>query len=449
MLEENVEHDGSEINRSQREIIRVLLVEDNPGDACLVEEMLGEAAASPFILKHVESVGQALTSLTAEDFQIILLDLSLPDGHGFGTIERMRKVAANIPIVVLTGLDDERIAIKALQGGAQDYLVKGQMSSTLLIRSIRYAIERKRSEEELRDERERFRQLFDDAPVGYHELDTEGNIIRINKTEIDMLGYSIKEMVNQPVWKFTIDEEEVREAFRSKISGILPAGRSFERNYRRKDNSILTVMSGDRILKDKKGEIIGLRTTIQDIMELKQSEKERELLEEQLRQLQKMEAVGKLAGGIAHDFNNLLTVIKGYSELSLNEIKDGLPLEENLKEIKEATERACGLTRQLLAFSRRQILEMKVLDLNSILQNLDKMLRRIIGEDIELVSLLAGDLGKVKTDPGQIEQVIVNLAVNARDAMPNGGKLTIETANEILDEAYARSHIAVRPGAVY
>ena len=446
MFEKNNMHSGGKINRPRCEIIQILLVEDNSGDARLVEEMLVEAAVDHFTLKHVEGVGQALASLSEEDFQVILLDLSLNDGYGLGTIERMRNAAAHVPMVVLTGLDDEELAIRAVQRGAQDYLVKGQMNSTLLIRSIRYAIERKRSEEELRAERGKFRELFDEAPVGYHEANTDGYVSRINKTELDMLGYSLAEMLNQPVWKFSIDGQEGREAFKAKISGISPPGRSFERNYRRKDNSILTVISEDRILKDNQGKIIGLRTTIQDITERKQSEKERQLLEEQLRQSQKMEAIGKLAGGIAHDFNNLLTVIKGYSELSLGQTKDDPLLDENLNEIKQASERAVDLTRQLLAFSRHQILEMRVLDLNSILRNLDKMLSRVIGEDIELVFLLASDLGKVKTDPGQIEQVILNLVINARDAMPNGGKLTIETKNEVLDEAYARSHVAVRPG---
>jgi CheY-like chemotaxis protein/two-component sensor histidine kinase len=152
-------------------------------------------------------------------------------------------------------------------------------------------------------------------------------------------------------------------------------------------------------------------------------------LQEQLRQSQKMEAIGRLAGGIAHDFNNLMTIIKGYSQLSLLDLKENDPLRENIHEIQTATERATNLTRQLLAFSRRQILEPKVLDLNSLLKDLDKMLRRIIGEDIDMTLLLANDLWKVKIDPGQLEQVILNLAVNAKDAMPTGGKLSIETVN--------------------
>jgi CheY-like chemotaxis protein len=169
-------------------------------------------------------------------------------------------------------------------------------------------------------------------------------------------------------------------------------------------------------------------------------------VQEQFRQSQKMESIGRLAGGIAHDFNNLLTVIKGYSQLSLIELKEGDPLRGNLEEIKGATDKASDLILQLLAFSRRQILEMRVLDLNTVLRNLNKMLHRVIGEDIELVTRLADDLGRVKVDPGQIEQVIMNLTVNARDAMIEGGKLTIETANVELDGAYARRHVAVAPG---
>jgi PAS domain S-box-containing protein len=193
-------------------------------------------------------------------------------------------------------------------------------------------------------------------------------------------------------------------------------------------------------------QIAGAIANAQLYTERIQAESERAALQEQLRQSQKMEAIGQLAGGVAHDFNNLLTVIKGYSQLSLTEMKKEDPLKENIEEIKKSADRAADLTRQLLAFSRRQVMEMKVLDLNDLLRNLDKLLRRVIGEDIELTTILEENLGRAKTDPGQIEQVIMNLAVNARDAMSKGGKLTIETANVELDQAYARAHVAVKPG---
>jgi signal transduction histidine kinase/PAS domain-containing protein len=174
-------------------------------------------------------------------------------------------------------------------------------------------------------------------------------------------------------------------------------------------------------------------------------EREREK-EEQLRQSQKMEAVGKLAGGVAHDFNNLLTAINGYSDLSLRRLEDNHPLRRNIEEIKKAGERAASLTRQLLAFSRKQVLQPVVLDLNSVIVEMFKMLQRLIGEDIDLLPVLDPSLGQVKADPGQIQQVLMNLAVNARDAMPRGGKLTIKTANIYIDEEYAGRHISVKPG---
>jgi nitrogen-specific signal transduction histidine kinase len=180
--------------------------------------------------------------------------------------------------------------------------------------------------------------------------------------------------------------------------------------------------------------------------ERNRAEKEARKLEEQLRQSQKMEAVGQLAGGIAHDFNNSLTLIKVCSQLALQELKEGEPVREKLQQIDEATQRSGDLARQLLTFSRRHVEETKILDLNNLLNNLNKMLRRAIGENIELVSKMTEDLGKVKADPGQIEQIIVNLVVNARDAMPDGGKLILETANVELDEEYARTHVHVTPG---
>jgi two-component system cell cycle sensor histidine kinase/response regulator CckA len=305
--------------------------------------------------------------------------------------------------------------------------------------------EQKRAEEALRRSEERLKELYDNAPIGYHEFDTKGCITRVNKTEVEMLGYTEEEMLGRHAWDF-ITETVWIEALKKRLTGELPVGQVFERTFRRKDGTTFPALIHERFIRDDKGEIKGIRSTIQDITELKQAEERMNTLQEQLRQSQKMEAIGRLAGGIAHDFNNLLTVIKGYSQLSFFELKEGDPLRGNIDEIQKASQRASDLTRQLLAFSRRQILEFMVFDLNTILRDLDKMLHRIIGEDIELVYLLSDRLGKIKTDPGQIEQVILNLAVNARDAMPSGGKLTIETANVFLDESYTQSHADVKPG---
>jgi nitrogen-specific signal transduction histidine kinase len=169
-------------------------------------------------------------------------------------------------------------------------------------------------------------------------------------------------------------------------------------------------------------------------------------LEEQLRQSQKLEAIGRLAGGVAHDFNNLLTVVTGYAEILQNRLHADDPVSVEVEHIRKAGERAVSLTRQLLAFSRRQMLQPKVLDLNEVVSEMGNLLRRLIGEDIDLITVLEPKLGRVRADPGQIEQVIVNLSVNARDAMPRGGRLLIETSNVELDEAYARGRVDLVAG---
>lgn len=209
--------------------------------------------------------------------------------------------------------------------------------------------------------------------------------------------------------------------------------------------------AADYILKST---LTRLPSAVVSALKRSQTEKEKaEALEalrqsqEQLRQSQKLEAIGQLAGGIAHDFNNLLTVIGGYSDLLL--MASGLDesAREKMEEVKKAAERAASLTRQLLAFSRKQVLKPEVLDLNSLVDGLGKMLRRLIGEDVEIITSLRPEVNKINADPGQIEQVIVNLAVNARDAMPHGGKITFETANVELDQVYSDMHIAVKPGS--
>ena len=183
------------------------------------------------------------------------------------------------------------------------------------------------------------------------------------------------------------------------------------------------------------------------ILGLAQDVTDRKRLEEQLMQAQKMEAVGRLAGGVAHDFNNLLTAIIGYSQITLLKMAPSDPLRHEIAEIITAGERAAALTSQLLAFSRKQILNPQILDLNRSIDNISKLLRRVIGEDIQLDLMVSSDLGQVKADPGQIDQVLLNLVINARDAMPEGGKITIETENVLLDEEYARTHVGVQPGA--
>jgi PAS domain S-box-containing protein len=232
-----------------------------------------------------------------------------------------------------------------------------------------------------------------------------------------------------------------REAIRVAVAEAIRERKRYSIEHRivRPDGTRRLVREQGDFIYDETGKPRKLVGVAQDITEQRE-------LEEQLRQSQKMEAIGKLAGGVAHDFNNLLTAIIGHTELSLSQLEADNPSGEALQEISKAAQRAATLTSQLLAFSRKQILQPKVLNLNGVVSNLEKMLRRLIGEDIEWAAHFGPELGLVRVDPGQLEQVLMNLVVNARDAMPKGGKLTIETDNVELDEAYAQGHVTVTPG---
>jgi len=300
--------------------------------------------------------------------------------------------------------------------------------------------DRKQAEEALRESGAKYRQLVEHAPIGIYELDLNKlKFLSVNDVMCEVMGYTKEEFLSMS--PFTFLSEESRNILAERMKKLLAGEKvpdSVEFKLRTKNGREFWALINIKLFYQD-GRPFKAQVVAQDISERKK-------LEEQLIHSQKMEAVGQLAGGIAHDFNNLLTVIKGYCQLSLLNLEESDSRWGNLQEIEKATQRASDLTRQLLAFSRRQILDLKVLDLNALLKDLNKMLRRIIGEDIELVTLLAGDLGRVKIDPGQIEQVVLNLAVNARDAMPSGGKLTIETANVELDEEYAETHVGVTPG---
>lgn len=304
--------------------------------------------------------------------------------------------------------------------------------------------ERKLADEALRDSEARYRLLFESNPLPMWVYDIETlSFLAVNDAAVHRYGYAREEFLMMTIKDIRPSEdipallENVSRAF----SGLDEAG---PWRHQKKNGSVIDVEITSYPLNfaGRLAEIV-LAT---DITERKRAAEALQQAEEQLRQSQKMEAVGKLAGGVAHDFNNLLTVINGHTDLSLRRLKQDDPLYRKFESIKEAGERAASLTRQLLAFSRKQILQPKVLDLNHAIFEMNKMLQRLIGEDIDLLVGLMPDLGKVKADPSQIEQVLMNLSVNARDAMPKGGKLTIETANVYLNEEYATRHLSIRPG---
>ncbi len=293
------------------------------------------------------------------------------------------------------------------------------------------------AQEGLRRSEANFRSLVTNAPYGICRCDSVGQLLDANPAMLNMLGYSTpSELVGKHLGGIYADTQQWFQ-----LADLLHAAEPFNGlivEWKRRGGTPTVVrVSGRTVSNGDVGKVFELFA--EDITE-------RRALEQQLRQSQKMEAVGRLAGGIAHDFNNLLMVISGYSEFLMERLGPDPALRGPAQEISSASGRASSLTRQLLAFSRKQMLAPKVLDLNSVVTENIKMLTRMIGEDIDLVMLPGADLGAVRADAGQIEQVIMNLAVNARDAMPSGGKLTIETTNVSLDEDYARYHAPLKRG---
>jgi two-component system cell cycle sensor histidine kinase/response regulator CckA len=289
----------------------------------------------------------------------------------------------------------------------------------------------------LRASEERYRLLFDSNPTPMWVFDVETlAFLAVNDSAVQHYGYS-----RQEFFAMTIKDIRPAEEIATLAEDLVDAPRMKTQKtwrHRKKDGKVIAVEIATHsfAFEGRSARLV-----------LAHDVTERHKLEEQLRQAQKMEAIGQLAGGVAHDFNNLLSVILSYCSTLTDELRPGEPMRDDIEEIRRAGEKAAALTRQLLAFSRQQIVEPKVLNLSKVVDDVEKMLRRVIGAHIDLATVAGPSLGSVKADRGQLEQVLMNLVVNARDAMPQGGKLLIETSNVELDENYARQHVGVNPGA--
>ena len=283
---------------------------------------------------------------------------------------------------------------------------------------------------ELRQAEEQFRIFFDSAPIGKSMTAPDGKLLRVNPALSELLGYSPSEMQGISFIEITHPDDLAisQECVRCLLAGEKDTW-DMEKRYLVRNGSFVWTRVTTKLVRDSTGTPLYFLTHIQDISERKHAQEEQARLESQLREAQKMESIGRLAGGVAHDFNNMLTAIVGFSDLVQDSLDKRDPLKKDVHQIQKAADSATSLTQQLLAFSRRQIISPRVLNLNKAIAVSKKMIHRLIGEDIDLIFVPDKNLGQVKIDPGQVDQILVNLAVNARDAMPNGGKLTFETQN--------------------
>lgn len=409
-------------------LIKVLLVEDNPGDARLIEQRLrwesipGIADASS--ITHVETLKDGFGRLEEEAYDVVLLDLGLPESTGIETLERLLAHILSIPIVVLTGLDDTETAIEAIQKGAQDYLVKDEISSRLLKRAIRYSIERKRTEEKLRESMEKLRAMFESIGDAVILTDLTGTIVEANDAAAHLVGYSDKkELIGQNAFEFVHsgDRELAKETTRKAIE----EGQAREKTEYRiltTDGREIDTDSSVGILYNDSGNPTGVINVVRDITERKK-------MEEELLKVQKLESIGVLAGGIAHDLNNVLTAIVGNISLAVMH-KSPEDKDTKLAEAERACKQVSKLTKQLLVFSKGGGPVKELANIGEVL--IDSATFALRGSSTKCEFSIPDDLWTAEVDEGQISQVINNLVINADQAMPGGGIICLKAENVVV-----------------
>ncbi|MBI4800876.1 MAG: response regulator [Desulfarculus sp.] len=441
--------------------LRVLVLEDNPDDFQLLLDVLGGNGSSGLEISHCSRLSQALELLDGGGFDVVLSDLGLPDSQGLATITRLVERFPALPLVVLTGLDDEMVGVEAVREGAQDYLVKGDMGPELLLRTLRHAIERKKTQEELRQARkeleirvqertaeliranlqlqeeiaERVRteaerlRLFtaiEQASEAVAILDAKAVIEYVNPAFERITGYSQAETLGRPAFAIYMPQAEVE--FRRIVQHV-SAGQPWSARHttQTKDGRTLDVLRNVSPVRDEKGAIVNFVVLSTDVTAMVS-------LERQLVQAQKLEAIGTLAGGIAHDFNNILTAIIGYTELALASAHLLDEDRQYLEQVLAAGGRARDTVSQILAFSRQGAAEHKVIQIAPIVKEALKLLRASIPTTIELRQYIARDPGRIMGDPTHVHQVLMNLCTNASHAMGQaGGVLEVTLQEQTMD----------------
>jgi len=426
-------------------VLRLLCAEDNPRDLKLITEILKKAG----YLLELDAVNESRLfreRLEQGEHDLIICDFDIGDWTAIDALGIVKASGKDVPFVVVSGSMGDEAAAECIKHGATDYVLKDRM--TRLPSAIQRALEARTAREEqrkaelaLRQSVEQYRLLFEANPIPMWVFDAENlAILAVNEAAVRHYGYSTDEFLKMTLSDLRRPEEVPH--FLAKLAGVgkqaVTMGSLGVLKHRKKSGEVIEVeVAGSPTMFH--GRPAGF-VLINDVTE-------RNSLQAQFLQAQKMESLGRLAGGVAHDLNNLLGVVLGYGELAQDHLDPASPLRKNIEGMQKAADRAVSVVRQLLAFSRKQIQQPRMLSLNAIVEDMEELLRRLIGEDIQLSIATDSHLGTVRADAGQIEQIVMNLAVNARDAMPRGGQLTIRTANVELGEADLRHESDSQTGA--
>ncbi|MDX2216670.1 MAG: response regulator [Oculatellaceae cyanobacterium bins.114] len=419
----------------ERHSIHVLLIEDNPGDARLLRELLLEVNTVKFQLEHVGRLSQGLQRLQENNFDVILLDLSLPDTQGFETFTKLHGCARKIPIVVITGLNDETMAVTAVQEGAQDYLVKGQLTGDLLVRAVRYAIERKRTEHQIREQAA----LLDIATDAILVEDLNNRVVFWNKGAEHLYGWSAEEVLGKRTKAILYKQLSPQFQLAQKILFEQGEWSGELHQISRKDKEII-VESRWTLMRDEDYKPKSILVVSTDITEKK-------TLETQFLRAQRMESLGTLASGLAHDLNNILTPILSTAQLlQMKFPKTDERNQQLLKMLELNAKRGAMLVKQVLSFARGVEGERTILQLRHLIIEIQHIVEETFPKSIEIDLKIAQDLWTITGNATQLHQVLMNLCINACDAMPDGGKLAIAAQNLFIDENYARMNLDAKVG---
>ncbi len=426
----DVHHDRASQSETVKPI-RILHLEDNPTDVqlCLYKLRMEGLNVQMETARNGQEFREKVQSNT---YDLFLGDYRLPDWSGLDAVQWLRVSGIETPFILVTGTLGDELAVECIKRGATDYVLKEKLDRLpLAVRRIldeqRARLRQARTERELLFREQEYRSIVRGAPYGFYRVDEDGDFLMVNPALVTMLGYeSEAELLKLNTGHDIFVTPQEREQAVAMTGGSEPS----EHRWRRKDGKEIIVRLAGRKVLQESGKPVIYEVFAEDITA--QRTLEREFL-----QAQKMEAVGRLAGGVAHDFNNVLMIINSCMELWQHEKENPEKAERYMRQIREATDIAAFVVRQLLTFSRKQVVERHVVNLNSILKDLSKMLPRLLGEDVEVLILPEKDAELIEVDRGHVEQVVMNLAVNARDAMPKGGKLIIETATRDMGKTEA------------